>query len=261
MTLLKSLTTFTAAMFFTGNAFAQPMLDDASTLTDLMENPHNNLNLSLGYNENMGPNASKTLNAALDWTSYSNDQLRHFYSSYYIQDGEYYPKEQVSYEFDLMYDITEISTFEIVALAKFNGDNYSAHELRKTYGLGIGKNWVGSSYGLTAVGLIVNNDLTFSSEVSSGFSQDPEHLTANVRVTFNKNLTDSLSFEQHIDYSQSFNDNSTWFMKSVSSINQIVSENLSLGLTYELDYRSHSSDFQSEHKDSSLMMSINYSIY
>ncbi len=129
-------------------------------------------------------------------------------------------------------------------------DPFSGYDFRG--GLGPGLSWR-ISENLTVSGSFTYTYNNYSAGESSTYSQ------AELKGNYLKKLTSNLLFEQSLSYQVSFKDKDDYFLHSRTTFKVPFSSNLSLNLSYRVDYQNLLPDDAEYHTDRTFLLGVSYS--
>jgi len=121
--------------------------------------------------------------------------------------------------------------------ADYVNDEFSDYDYRINIGPGLGYK-------------ILDNDIhKLDAQLAAVYAFDKfedsskeEYVAAKPEVNYRYNIQSNIQFNQMVNYLQSLKDSGTYFAASESSLSLKVMENLSMALTYRLDYTNETSE-------------------
>ncbi len=132
-------------------------------------------------------------------------------------------------------------------------DTFAGYDTRLEVGPGVGYDVIKREDHELKVrlGVLWNYD-----DFAAGAESSDTYVSGKAAAEYGWRISDTVRFQQALDYSVSFDDTDVYFLNSTSALVVALNGNLSLGLTYTVDYQNALPDPDAERVDTKFLTSL-----
>jgi putative salt-induced outer membrane protein len=204
--------------------------------------------LELSYVQTSGNSNTSTFSTKLEATTVlsENSNFRAKGSMLYSENDSNTSANKYDVELDYNYMLSQ-NLYSYIGV-NYLKDQLSDYDYRINAGPGIGYKFLDT----TEETIDLQGGLDYAFDKYTDGIKD-EYVASRAEIDYRYRFNESVQFKQMVNYLVSLEDNDKYFMASESSLNVKMSKNISLGVSYRLDYVNQT---KKEHTDRKMLTSL-----